>query len=446
MNKLAIFDLDGVLVDLKDVHFHALNYALESCGYAPISKDDHLARFDGLPTSTKLKMLGVCDSDFEKIGDLKQKETLRQVAIGVNYDPSLVRVMARVSEKGFKIAVVSNAKRETVKQCLHQLELQDLVSNVITPDTYLNAPKPSPRMYEVAMEKCGAKPSTTIIFEDSPAGLKGAYESGARVVQVSGKLDLKQVLDAINEEQKYKYFWYDLAVIIPAAGKGQRFKDAGYATPKPFMPVNGKSMLLSVVENLGVSSSIGFVVQEDHNTQERSAELRKTGSVVLLHEYTSGTAWTCLIACEALGINDCPARPLLIANSDQILEWDHIAFYYFCQNTSLDGVIVVFDCPEKSERWSYCEVNDGLVSRVTEKDPISEVANVGVFFWKKSSDFVKYAERMIVQNRRVNGEFYLAPVYNLAIEDGKKIGVFRVDKFHSLGTPEDYTKYVMGAK
>jgi hypothetical protein len=85
---------------------------------------------------------------------------------------------------------------------------------------------------------------------------------------------------------------------------------------------------------------------------------------------------------------------------------------------------------------------NGFVTEVAEKNPISDMATVGYYYWKHGSDFVKYAETMIDENIRVNNEFYVCPVFNQAIEYGKKIKTFEADSMWGLGTPEDLKYYL----
>ncbi len=438
MNKLAIFDLDGVICDLREVHFVALNGALVRNGFQPISREDHLTKFDGLPTKNKLEMLGVFDKrDFDSIAKDKQDGTIELIRSLVEYDEGIVQLLETVSQRGYKLAVVSNAKRATVEECLLQLGCRYSFDIIVTPDNPGIDAKPSPEMHAFAIYQCWACPATTVIFEDSPHGLQAAHLSGAKVVQVSEPLTKEFVLANLQEKRDpYKYQWPELNVLIPAAGDGRRFREAGYVYPKPFILVDGETMLETVHENLAVVSERINIIRNPY--KDSSVLDNGSGCTICLEHKTEGTAQTCLTAKKFIDNND----PLLIANCDQILEWNHLAFYYFCQNTTLDGVVVVFDCPERDKKWSYCEVKDGLVVRVAEKDPISDIANTGIFFWKHGSDFVKYAEQMIAKDIRTNGELYLAPVTNEAIADGKKIGVFKVDKFHSLGTPEDLEAYL----
>jgi len=147
---------------------------------------------------------------------------------------------------------------------------------------------------------------------------------------------------------------------------------------------------------------------------------------------TEGAACTTLLAKEY--IND--GSPLLLANSDQYVDWDSNQFLYSMQADGVDGGILTFESIHP--KWSFAKLDeDGFVSEVAEKKPISDKATVGIYYWAKGSDYVKYAEQMIANDTRVNGEFYVCPVFNEAVADDKKIKTFHVDKMWGLGTPED---------
>ena len=134
-------------------------------------------------------------------------------------------------------------------------------------------------------------------------------------------------------------------------------------------------------------------------------------------------------------------EPLVMANSDQFLEWSSNEFMYSMVADDVDGGIVSFKATHP--KWSFAKLGeDGFVTEVAEKKPISNIATVGVYYWSKGSDYVKYAEQMIDKNIRTNNEFYVCPVYNEAIGDDKKIKIFPIDKMWGLGTPEDLERYV----
>jgi hypothetical protein len=134
-----------------------------------------------------------------------------------------------------------------------------------------------------------------------------------------------------------------------------------------------------------------------------------------------------------------------MANSDQYVEWNSNECMYAFTADSIDGAILTFE--SSHPKWSYAKIgNNGFVSEVAEKKVISNEATVGVYYWKKGSDYVKYAEEMIAKNIRVNNEFYVCPVFNQAIADGKKIKVKRVSNMWGIGTPEDLNQFLLNYK
>ena len=157
-------------------------------------------------------------------------------------------------------------------------------------------------------------------------------------------------------------------------------------------------------------------------------------NIVQVDGITEGAACTTLLAKEFID-ND---QPLLMANSDQFVQWDSSKTLYAFSNSESDGGILTFKASHP--KWSYAKLNDeGFVTEVAEKKPISNNATVGIYWWKKGSDYVKYAEQMIKKNIRTNNEFYVCPVFNEAIQDNKKIIINEIEKegMWGIGTPED---------
>ena len=130
-----------------------------------------------------------------------------------------------------------------------------------------------------------------------------------------------------------------------------------------------------------------------------------------------------------------------MTNSDQFIEWNSNECLYAFSADAIDGGILTFNATHP--KWSYAKVDEtGFVSEVAEKKVISDQATVGVYYWKRGSDYVKYAEQMIEKNIRTNNEFYVCPVFNEAISDGKKIRVKTVEKMWGIGTPEDLNYFL----
>jgi len=229
-------------------------------------------------------------------------------------------------------------------------------------------------------------------------------------------------------------------ILIPMAGAGSRFTEAGYEKPKPFIDVNGTPMIEAVVNSLNINGRYIYVALADHwesyDLDSLLSGITPGCKYPLVGGLTDGAAVTALNARKFINNAD----PLIIANSDQIVEWDSSEFLSLLSQDGVDGVIATFE--SNDTKWSYAEVIDGVVTRVAEKEAISDVATVGIYAWKKGSDFVKYAARMIGKDIRTNDEFYICPVYNEAIQDGKTIVTYPVSKMHGIGTPEDLEVYL----
>jgi dTDP-glucose pyrophosphorylase len=234
-------------------------------------------------------------------------------------------------------------------------------------------------------------------------------------------------------------------VIIPAAGLGSRFQEEGWKRPKPFIDVGGQPMVGQVMSNLKMARAHFTVLIREHFAKDYSSEVRHLeamgASILTLGSLTEGTACT-VLAAEKVINND---QMLLIANSDQIVDFDVNEFVNDCVSRDLDGSILVFKDRTKDPKWSFARIStEGLVQEVAEKRPISDLATVGIYLFKTGSSFVSAAIQMIVANERVNNEFYTCPVYNYLIAAGLKIGVFEIpaENMHGIGTPDDLGRYI----
>ncbi len=451
MIKLVIFDLDGVLLDIKKMHYDALNDSLPQ-EYA-ITWDEHLRQYDGLKTFQKLEMLtkekGLPADSHQEVWRNKQKITLQKLD-DVQPNPNIKELMQQLSNDGYKISVCSNSIRKTVYKVLSKLSIIEYIDFIISNED-VDLAKPHPEMYWQAMAKSQTLPENTLIIEDSPTGLLAAKRSGANVYRVknSKEINLDNIYKKIKIQRENKTMkWQDsnLNVLIPMAGAGSRFEKAGYTFPKPLIEIDGKPMIQFVVDNLALESNYTFIVQEKHR-QEYNLDIllsmitNNDCNVIPVDGLTEGAACTTLLAKEIIN-ND---KPLIIANSDQYVKWDSSEFMYKMQEMDVDAGILTFKSTHP--KWSFAKVNSkGFVTEVAEKKPISDIATVGIYYWKKGSDYVKYAEQMIAANKRHNNEFYVCPVFNEAIADGKKVVVYDIDKMWGLGTPEDLQKFLQDRK
>lgn len=235
-------------------------------------------------------------------------------------------------------------------------------------------------------------------------------------------------------------------IVIPMAGEGSRFVAAGYTTPKPFINVNGKTMIEQVLDNLTCPNArFILIARKNHMVDQASLvdRIRSRYNAVFIpvERLTQGTACTVLFARKEIN-ND---TPLMIANSDQLVDLSMADFIDDALDRRLDGSILTFVDEHKDPKWSFARLNsDNHVVEVKEKVAISDIATVGIYFFTKGRYFVDAAIDMIIENERVNNEFYTCPTYNYIIREGKKIGVFSIDpeKMHGLGTPDDLDAYL----
>ena len=234
-----------------------------------------------------------------------------------------------------------------------------------------------------------------------------------------------------------------MKILIPMAGEGSRFAREGYTFPKPLIDVRGKPMIQVVVENLDYDAEYIFLVRKEH--LEKYNGLRTTLNritngrfkIVEVDGLTEGAACTALLAKELINTDE----DLLIANSDQILEYSPENFNMMKCMTNVDGIVFSFHAVHP--KWSFVKTNSrGIITEVAEKNPISDIATCGVYWYRRGSDFVNAAETMIEKNIRVNNEFYIAPVYNELISEGKEIIPFFVQAMHGIGTPEDLQTFL----
>jgi len=227
------------------------------------------------------------------------------------------------------------------------------------------------------------------------------------------------------------------------AGEGSRFAKEGYTFPKPLIDVEGKPMIQRVVENLDFDATYIFLVRKEH--LDKYAGLQSTldritngkNKIVEVDGLTEGAACTTLLAKDLINNDD----ELLIANSDQIVKYSSENFKLMKSLTSVDGILFTFNALHP--KWSFVSVNSrGIITELQEKNPISNIATCGIYWYRHGNEYVKYAERMISKNIRVNNEFYVAPVYNEYISDFKTLIPFYVDEMYGIGTPEDLNTYL----
>jgi len=452
MIKSIYFDLDGVLIDSRDLHYKSLNLALNSINpkYV-ISREEHLSTYDGLSTTVKLELLTINKNlpiEFHKdIWRMKQEFTTTLVS-EMKVDVRIQEVLRKLKEK-YTIYVASNAIYNTVKMMLLKKGLLEYIDYFISNED-VSSPKPSPEIYLKCLVHNKISPNECVIIEDSPIGRQSAYKSGCHVLEVEDPKDvtfekIESFISGLYTVVPKTMWKGKMNVLIPMSGAGSRFEKEGYIMPKPLIDVNGKPMIQVVVENLNCDYNVCqfiYIVQKSHYEKYMLKYLLNlltpNCKIIITEGITEGAACSALLATEYINTDD----HLLIANSDQFLEWNSNQFYYSMVSDDIDGGISTFTSTEP--KWSFAKLDPktGFVSEVAEKKPISDIATTGIYYWKKGSDFVKYTNQMISKNIRVNNEFYICPVFNEAIGDGKKIKVSYCKRMLGLGTPADLTYFL----
>ena len=228
------------------------------------------------------------------------------------------------------------------------------------------------------------------------------------------------------------------------AGAGSRFVKAGYASPKPFIDVCGKTMIERVLDNLKIDDShFILIVREEHFILEKDIlELIREHydcKIITVDKLTEGAVCTILLSSWLINNEE----PLLLANSDQIVEMNLQDFIDDTDKRKLEGSIFTFY--SNHPKWSYAKIDkDGYLIELKEKEVISEHATVGLYYYRRGKDFVNSAIQMIANNDRVNNEFYTAPAYNYSVKAGLKIGIYEIkeSQMFGLGTPEDLKVYI----
>ena len=396
-------------------------------------------------TNRKLELLnkskGLPRDKFEQIWRDKQEITL-QLFGEVSEDKELVKFISFLAGHGIHLAVASNSIRNTVDTVLDRLGISNFF-NLTLSNEDVSHHKPHPEIYWRCMMHFGALPSSTVIFEDSHIGKQAAISSGAHLIPVDRREDLtwnkiESAIAKAREVEDLSQPWKSdkLNVLIPMAGAGSRFEAAGYTFPKPLIDINGKPMVQVVVNSLNIDAKFIYVVRKEHRDKYNLDSLLNlitpNCTIIEVSDLTEGAACTTLLAKQFINNK----HALLLVNSDQYIEWNSNEFMYKMMEQDLDGGIVTFKSTHP--KWSFVKINEqGYVTDVAEKNPISDIATVGIYYWKHGSDYVKYAEQMIQKNIRVNNEFYVCPVFNQAILDNKKIKTFDISKMWGLGTPED---------
>lgn len=278
------------------------------------------------------------------------------------------------------------------------------------------------------------------------------------LIEPNESTDFRALKDSITavvklpsvKNDKFMIHSTQINVLIPMAGAGKRFKQSCYTKPKPFIGICQKAMIELVLENLTLPKANYILIALKSHLKKEQSLIQKIkrdfqAQFIEINALTQGTACTLLYAIDFID-NE---KPLLIANSDQIVNININDFIIECFERNLDGSILCFKDKTQNPKWSFVRLDENhLVKEVREKEAISDLATVGIYLFARGKDFVRACFEMIKADERVNNEFYTALTYNYAIAGGLKIGAYIINSkmMNALGTPKDLEKYLEKCK
>jgi beta-phosphoglucomutase-like phosphatase (HAD superfamily) len=455
-----IFDLDGVLADLcelhRDLYIESFNALARSPGVEGplLSEEVHAEELEGLSTRSKLRacraLFPAATFDDDAVYDLKQARTVERLATHF-FPPRSREALAWARGAGLRLACYTNSIRATLDIVMARLGLADLME-VTQSNEDVPASKPSPVGYTQLMARMGVEPAQALIFEDSAPGLAAARGSGAGVIHVLNSLDITPAFLEAAVRARAPPSPARLRVVVPMAGASAAFEREGFVTPRLFLPTEDggedfRPLWRLVVDNvlpraepLRAATEVHLVVRAEHAEAIRGAGLPAGVALHVAPPLSEGQACTVLTLRDI--IND--DTPLVIANADQFVEWDPDLVFRAAAHPSYDGAVCVFYHPVPADlSWSYASVlPSGELGEVAEKRFVGPWATTGHYAWRRGADFVAAAEAMIRDNARVNGAFYVAPAYSYAQRGGAKFRVIPVERFWGLGSPEDYAAFL----
>ena len=451
--KLIAFDYDGTLIPLVEAHYEALNQAIAKIAGSQfiISKEEQNTIFNGLSTITKLNKLSnlkkLDSSLIYKINLLKQELTIKYIEDNIIEDKRLFNDLQKLKQEGYALYCVSNAMFKTIEAGLKQLKIFDLFDKIIGNDN-VERQKPYPDIYLHTFIDAKVDPKEVLIVEDSKHGKESAYRSGAYVCSVKNENYttyniIKSHIKFYNNQNIVPHIDYSLNVIIPMGGNGKRFKDKGYILPKPLIDVNGKTMIQRAFDSLNIKANYIFIVNkkqcDDYNLKIILKLIDPNCTIIEESGELLGAANALLLAEEYI-YND---NPVLIANCDQLLDWDSRQFLHDAIDRKCAGSILTFEDNSKNIKWSFAKTDEfGNVIEVAEKKPISNLAATGIYYFNAGYELIDYTKQMISKNIRTNNEFYICPIYNEYIKDNKKIITYNCNKMIGIGTAEDLENYL----
>ena len=464
--RLVVFDLDGVLVESRDLHYEALNRALEeeAGGQYVISRDEHEHVYDGLSTNQKLKMLGVAKGlprDLhKKVWSKKQEYTESLVKEVLLPTDNILNAIATLKRMCLPVCVASNCIRSSVQTILTHVGLMPHVDVFLSNEDVDNA-KPAPDIYLKACKIFGVDPSSTLVVEDSTKGFEAASRAGCHMLRVFNPQEVTNTSVA-SRIQELESLTEDVTVVLPLAGP---YPEIWQARETPEMPiflsdVGGESVLEIIGQSLmsrRFNAKYIFIVKEsvakafDVDALCAKAVNYAPLKIVKIKTDTLSSIHSILqIPKEFIDEN----TPLLVADGHHIPVWEEGQSIDDLIGSHSDASLTVFQSIDP--RFSYVRLNpnsrfnsdimskqgpNSVIEITMESRPTSNLACSGLYYFKQAQYFLKAAKDVIQFNQRWLGRFYTAQLFNEMVKDGLEVEALHLKNSWSLRNVNEIQNY-----
>ena len=442
----VVFDLDGTLVETRELHSVALNDALREVAGEQyvITAAEHARSYDGLSTNQKLKKLNAEKNMPPELNKLvwerKQELTNEAVMRSVHPDARIINALRAIKAAGFPIGVASNCIRSSVNLILKCLGLYELVDLSVCNED-VERPKPHSDIYTLAAQCFGTIPERLLVVEDAPFGWQAARSAGCALLRVRSPSDVTAEA-VLGEVALLNSSPPPTTVLIPLAASVPR-EHTGDGCTRPAHPaaldVRGEPAVRRVVESV-VSrrhpQRFVFVVMGDAlpDAVLYAAVDYAPCTIVRLDAPTRGALETCLHAAYAVE----KKAPLLVCDGGHVTHWAPGDDVDFLLDTRADvGVSVVRPSPPDVAALSYCTLKDvDIVTEVAEKMRISDTALSGLYWWRSAEDFLTDARDAVESSR-----FYVAQAVQSAVDQRRGVRAVFADAMHALKNAADVAAY-----
>jgi len=425
--SLITFDLDGVLVESKELHFDAFNLALKDLSPSlEMTKEEHDQNYCGLSTKQKLRKLtvekGLPPEKHDYIWAQKQRHTLELMKTSIKPDTRIRSVIQQLRDAGYPVAVASNCIKDSVFYLLRGIGVEDLVSFYFSNEDVSFA-KPHPEIYLAVADHFGLSPDEMLVIEDSGHGKQAAILAGAQLCPVASPNDVN--IDYISSTLARKHSSRSrLNIIIPMAGNESLFIDST-STPKFLLDINGQSLLERMVTNLQPSRPHRFIFiarkyqARTYGLAELCVRACNFQPMVLreVERRSSSAIETFLAAKDLIGVD----QPVLLANLNMwpiltsTINVDTLA------DISADCILTHFESTQ--ENLSYVKVNNFYsVDDISTKLRSSCHATTGYTFFKRGYKFFQLCESL-----QSGKALFIEDVIKRGLEDRMDVMSFPVD-------------------